>query len=146
MLSTKEVVMVEFSKQAEALGILAMESFRLNSKFLAAGDRLGRDLNITSSRWQVLGSLINADQPMTVAQIARQMGLKRQSVQRVTDWLWEQQLVEYQSNPRHRRAKLVEPTDKGISAHKRLEGRRAVWADDETIRQLRAVLEKESHS
>lgn len=149
--------MIEFSPAANALGELAMESFRLNSMLLAAGDRLGRDMQVTSSRWQVLGALINAGTPLTVAQIARKMGIKRQSVQRIADWLWEQQLVEYESNPRHRRAKLVQPTEKGIKTHDRLEGRRAVWADDvaseldiealqvtiETLRTLRAALEKE---
>ncbi len=122
--------MNELHTPAQTLGNLAIENFRLSSKFLAAGDQLAKDFNMTSARWQVLGTLTNAERPITVAQIARHMGLKRQSVQRVTDWLWEQHLAEYQPNPRHLRAKLVVPTERGLRVLEKLECRRSTWADD----------------
>jgi len=45
---------------------LILEIFRVNGLLLAAGDRLTRDLGLTSARWQVLGAL--AEGPLTAAQ------------------------------------------------------------------------------
>ena len=50
------------------------------------------------------------DQPQTVAQIARDMGHARQSVQRVADILAKEGLVLYQDNPANRRAPLLKLT------------------------------------
>jgi hypothetical protein len=61
---------------------LVLETFRLNGRLLAYGDRLVKPINLTSSRWQVLGSLPR--NRATVSEIARYMGLQRQSVQRVS--------------------------------------------------------------
>jgi hypothetical protein len=68
------------SVAGSALTDLVLEVFRLNGRLLAAGDRMTRPSGQTSARWQVLGA-INPE-PRTVAQIARVMGLARQSVQR----------------------------------------------------------------
>ena len=64
---------------------LVLETFRLNGRLLAYGDGLVRPINLTSSRWQVLGSLPH--NRATVSEIARYMGLQRQSVQRTIDVL-----------------------------------------------------------
>jgi DNA-binding MarR family transcriptional regulator len=90
---------------------LVLEIFRVNGLLLAAGDRLTKDLGLTSARWQVLGAL--AGGPLTAAQIARNMGLKRQSVQRLVDVLSGQGLMTFEENPHHRRAKLVRLTETG---------------------------------
>jgi DNA-binding MarR family transcriptional regulator len=92
---------------------LVLETFRLNGRLLAAGDRLTKDIGLTSARWQVLGTLKNAADPIPVPQIARRMGLQRQSVQRIVDLLFDQGLVAFADNPNHRRAKLVLLTPKG---------------------------------
>jgi DNA-binding MarR family transcriptional regulator len=47
------------------------------------------------------------EKPLSVAQIARNMGVARQSVQRLADNLERQGIVEYAPNPDHGRAKLV---------------------------------------
>ncbi|MDH3233798.1 MAG: MarR family transcriptional regulator, partial [Alphaproteobacteria bacterium] len=41
----------------EAVTALILETFRLNGRLLAAGDRLVGDLGLTSARWQVLGAI-----------------------------------------------------------------------------------------
>ena len=64
---------------------LVLETFRLNGRLLAYGDSLVKPINLTSSRWQVLGSLPH--NRATVSEIARYMGLQRQSVQRTIDVL-----------------------------------------------------------
>jgi DNA-binding MarR family transcriptional regulator len=54
--------------------------FRANGLVLGAGDLLTADDGLTSARWQVLGAVALAERPLTVPQIARRMGLTRQSV------------------------------------------------------------------
>jgi DNA-binding MarR family transcriptional regulator len=54
--------------------------------------------------------------PLPVAGIAREMGLTRQSVQRIADILVERGLADYRDNPAHRRAKLLVATDAGRTA------------------------------
>lgn len=92
---------------------LILETFQLNGRLLAAGDRLTAPLGLTSARWQALGAL--GAGPLPVAQIARNMGLARQSVQRTVNVLADEGLVEFATNPNHRRAKLVALTAEGQS-------------------------------
>jgi DNA-binding MarR family transcriptional regulator len=113
---------------ADPLGALAVEVFRVNGLLLAAGDALTRDLGLSSARWQVLGALELAGRPLSVSQIARNMGLVRQSVQRVADELARDGFVSYAPNPDHRRAKLVIPTRKGREAFAAAMRRQGRWA------------------
>ena len=63
----------------------------------------------------MLGAVI--DTPLTVSDIARSMGITRQSVQRTADLLVADGLLTYRDNPAHRRAKLVAITDDGRAAN-----------------------------
>lgn len=92
---------------------LFLDLFRLNSRMLAAGDRLVANLGLTSARWQVLGTIIAADRPQPVAWLARDMGANRQNVQRIVNDLEREGLVTFEPNPHHRRAQLVVLTKKG---------------------------------
>lgn len=107
---------------------ILLETFRLNGRLLDAGDRMSRDLGLSSARWQVL-STIDQD-ALTVAEIARRMGLRRQSVQRTVNSLRADGFVTLVPNPNHRRAKLVEITDKGDSALRAAFRRQTTWAND----------------
>lgn len=71
------------------------------------------------------------DQPLTVSQIARRvgLGLARQSVQRVADVLVERGWARYVDNPDDRRARLLEPTDRGRRTLGRLRDGQHAWAD-----------------
>jgi DNA-binding MarR family transcriptional regulator len=64
-----------------------------------------------------------------VAQIARAMGLARQSVQRLADLLADEGVVAYRDNPEHRRAKLVELTSEGRRKLDKLNRRQTAWAN-----------------
>ncbi len=108
---------------------LVLEVFRLNGRLLAAGDELTRDLGLTSARWQVLGALELAAEPLPVARIARSMGITRQAVQRVANELAEEGFVRFAANPDHKRAKLVTPTERGRDAYARASQRQARWAN-----------------
>ena len=106
---------------------LVLEIFRVNGLLLAAGDRLTRGLGLTSARWQGLGAL--EEGPLTAAQIARNMGLKRQSVQRLVDLLSEQGILAFEQNPHHRRAKLVRLTEAGRGKYAKMSRIQTRWAN-----------------
>lgn len=112
-----------------ALTALILEVFRLNGLLLTEGDRLTGPLGLTSARWQVMGALRGAGRPLTVAQIGRRMGLSRQNVQRIANDLAAAGFLRFQSNPDHKRAKLVAPTAKGDQALDRLEAVQADWVN-----------------
>ncbi len=106
---------------------LILETFRLNGRLLAAGDGLTADLGLSSARWQVMGAI--ADAPLSVAQIARNMGLTRQAVQRVADVLADEGLVAFAGNPNHRRAKLTCLTAGGRTVLDEVSRRQVDWSN-----------------
>ena len=106
------------SEDRVLLGEAAVTVFRLNGQFLALAEELARPAGLTAARWQVLGAIVQ--QPLSVADIARAMGITRQSVQRIADLVVEQGLAEYVPNPAHRRAKLVQLTAEGDAALDRI--------------------------
>jgi DNA-binding MarR family transcriptional regulator len=111
----------------DALTELVVKTFRLNGLFLDAAEQIARPAGLTAAWWQVLGAVL--DEPRSVAGIAREMGLARQSVQRVADLLADRGLVEYRPNPAHQRAKLVAPTSAGWAAIRALGGTQHEWAN-----------------
>jgi DNA-binding MarR family transcriptional regulator len=107
---------------------LILEVFKLNGRLLAAGDRLTKDLGLTSARWQVIGAVALAGAPRPVANLARNMGLTRQAVQRTVNELHGEGVVAFAANPHHQRAKLVSLTDKGRAAYAEAMRRQVPWA------------------
>jgi DNA-binding MarR family transcriptional regulator len=104
-----------------------IQIFRLSGLLTAAGDELARPAGQSTARWQVLAAVERA--PLPVAQIARALGLTRQSVQRVADVLERERLVAYQDNPEHLRAKLLTLTARGRTALTMIQEAQRVWAD-----------------
>ena len=115
------------SKAGAELTRVILATFRLNGALLQAGDDLIRDLGVSSARWQVLGAVDLG--PLPVAQIARDLGRKRQGVQPTVDRLEKQGLVEFRENPNHQRAKLVALTSKGRSVLDEIHERQEVWVN-----------------
>jgi DNA-binding MarR family transcriptional regulator len=108
---------------------LALEVFRLNGALIAAGDSLAAPLGLTSARWQVMGAVAEARGGLPVAGLARNMGLVRQSVQRVADELAAEGLVRFVPNPHHRRAKLLQLTERGEALFAKVNRRWLAVAD-----------------
>jgi DNA-binding MarR family transcriptional regulator len=106
------------TEAGEVLTDLILTTFRLNGRLLDAAQEMARNGGITAAWWQVLGGIL--DQPRSVAQIGRLMGMSRQGVQRVADLLVARQLAEYRQNPAHRRAKLLACTEAGYWAIRRI--------------------------
>ncbi|MDE0095181.1 MAG: helix-turn-helix domain-containing protein, partial [Gammaproteobacteria bacterium] len=61
---------------------------------------------MTSARWQVMGAVDQSKHSLTVAQIARRMGLARQGVQRIVNDLVELGFVVLEENIDHKRSPL----------------------------------------
>lgn len=113
----------------DALTSVVLPAFELNGEFLAAAKDIAEPAGLTPAWWQVLGATL--DEPLSVAEIARRvgLGLARQSVQRTADILVDKGWAEYVDNPRHRRAKLVQPTGDGRSTLEKLRENQHAWAD-----------------
>jgi len=113
---------------ASALNSISLECFRLTARLNQAADHMARDFGLTSARWQVLSALEQAGRPLTVAAIARLMGLKRQSVQRTADALVDLGYLEFSANPAHRRARLATLTTRSRAVLEALQQRQQAWA------------------
>lgn len=116
--------------QSEAGALLTeviLATFRLNGRLQEVAQRLAAEGDITAAWWQVLGGVL--DEPRTVAEVGRRMGLTRQAVQRVADLLVDRGLAEYRPNPAHRRAKLLACTEAGYWAVRRITLAQVPWAD-----------------
>jgi DNA-binding MarR family transcriptional regulator len=132
--------MAKLGAAARTFSELVVEVFRVNGLALDAGDALSAPTGLTSARWQVLGVVDHG--PAPVAEVARVMGLRRQSVQLTADALLRDGFIEYVDNPRHRRAKLISITKAGTRALRAVEAQHAVWANRLAKRIDRASLER----
>lgn len=140
---------------SDELSELLIEVFRVNGLALSAGDVLAKPAGLSSARWQILGVVDHAATP--VSDIARTMGLARQSVQQTADSLENEGFVQSKPNPNHARAKLIVITPKGRKALRQVERRHATWVKSlaakleakavtktlKTLRELATALENE---
>jgi DNA-binding MarR family transcriptional regulator len=115
------------TEAGDALTELVLEVAWLGGIFTSIGEELARLGEQTLARWVILDAI--EDQPSTVSQIARRRGIARQAVQRVADLLVEEGLAAYEPNPRHRRAKLLRPTQRGRKTLRTIAVAQKKWAD-----------------
>ncbi|QSY94888.1 winged helix-turn-helix transcriptional regulator [Rhizobium bangladeshense] len=118
----------ERTMEGDAFSFFAITALRLAGHLTAAGDRLAKPSGQTSARWQVLAAARHGD--LSVAQIARALGITRQGVQRLADVLEGEGLIAYAGNPQHQRAKLVLLTAKGAERLGAIERAQAGWANE----------------
>lgn len=117
-----------FRRDTRPIDELMFEIFRVNDRLLAVGDATVKHVGLTSGRWLVLGAIALSNAPLPVAQIARNMGLSRQAVQRSTNEMATLGLVETLENPDRRRSKVVALTEAGRVAYETaLERWRVEW-------------------
>lgn len=136
---------------AAALRDLVLEVFRLNGALLRHGAMLTAPVGQTQARWQVIGAVTEATR--TVPQIARQMGMSRQSVQRVADLLVQDRLLTFERNPDHARSPLVRLTTQGRRLEAQLKEIGARWSEsiakgmppgdlEKTVKVIRRVVDR----
>lgn len=120
----------ERTVEATELTRAILSLFRLNSLLLTAGDRLVRELGLTSARWRVLGAILDSEQPQPVSWLARNMGANRQNVQRIVNELRKQDLVTLEANPHHSRSPLVVITARGREVFDQAMRLQIPWIND----------------
>jgi DNA-binding MarR family transcriptional regulator len=108
---------------------LLLEVFKLNGLLILEGDRITKELKLSSARWKVLGALAEKNDSMTVPAIAKKMGQTRQAVQRLANEMVRDNLLLFQNNPNHKRAQLLNLTDKGKETFKKLEKKQMPWVN-----------------
>jgi DNA-binding MarR family transcriptional regulator len=127
------------TREAEAATEVILRTFRANGLLLRSGDLLAAGEGLTSARWQVLGALALAGQPLTVPQIARRMGLTRQSVHATVGHLVADGLLRLVPNADHQRSQLIQLTGFGRAKYRAMERRQVSW-----VSRLAAGLEASS--
>ena len=111
----------------DAFTSFVVQVARLGAEFTAIGEHLAALGDLTLAHWVVLDAA--DDGPFSVAQIARRLGLARQSVQRIADLLARDGMAVYADNPDHRRAKLLRPTAAGRRVVIKIAAAQKGWAD-----------------
>ena len=134
-------------KIGQAFDALLHRVVTLNKLFATAGEALARPAGQTLARTLVLREI--EQEPASVADIARRLRLKRQSVQRVADLLAGDGYLTYTDNPRHRRAKLAQPTEAGRLVLRRVAAEQREWTERlggqigaDKLEQVNALLEE----
>ena len=137
------------TNEGNTLTQLILEIFQINGELLAAGNKITKPFGLTSARWQVMGAIDLAEQPLTVAQIARRMGLTRQGVQRIVNDLKQIEMVELLDNRDHKRAPLIAITAAGAIVMAKVDQAQINWVNqlscnlnERTIHQALNLLEK----
>jgi DNA-binding MarR family transcriptional regulator len=93
------------------MGHLVADVYELAGVLRRDGEQIAKLAGQTQARWQVMS--VAAAGGLSVAMIARRLGLTRQSVQRVADQIVAEGLASFEPNPDHQRSPLVILTPAG---------------------------------
>ena len=128
---------------------LLLDVFKLNGLLLLEGDHITQELELSSARWKILGALAESKESLTVPEIGKKMGQTRQAVQRLANEMARDDLLFFQENPNHKRAKLLNLTAKGKDTFHKLEEKQIPWANaivkdfsESELQQALATLQK----
>jgi DNA-binding MarR family transcriptional regulator len=115
------------SPAARRLARYVADVYELAGELQRCGEMLARGTGQSGARWKVL-SAASVGGP-TVSQLARRLGLTRQSVQRIADALESDGLLRYEANPDHQRSPRAQLTSHGERALAALSAAAAAWED-----------------
>jgi DNA-binding MarR family transcriptional regulator len=96
------------------LPLIVADIYELTGRFRAEGERIAATVGQTQARWQVMSA--GSAGPLTVAQIARRLGVTRQNVQRIADLLVDEGSATFEPNPDHRGSPHLVLTRRGRTA------------------------------
>jgi DNA-binding MarR family transcriptional regulator len=108
--------------KAEAIAELMLEVAQCFFRIRAVGQKTGLITSWGGGAFGFMRSLALLG-PLTVPQIAQMRPTSRQRMQRLSDELAAEGLVEFIDNPKHRRSKLVRLTPKGVARYRKLNDR-----------------------
>jgi DNA-binding MarR family transcriptional regulator len=99
------------AKPQALLPIVVADIYELAGRLREYGEAIAQTVGQTQARWQVMSAA--SEQPHTVPQIARLLGVTRQNVQRIADLLVAEGSAAYQDNPDHRASPHLTLTRRG---------------------------------
>ncbi len=114
--------------QAALFTEIVLKVFRLNGCFLATGDKLVQPLELTSAKWQVMGAVALAGEPLTAPHIAEAMGITRQGVQKQVNALVASGIMVLQQNPDHKRSPRIALSEKGKQLYDQVDDLNSNWS------------------
>ena len=91
---------------------LFREVFKLHAALSAVMDGVHEQAGLSTAQHSIIRTLQEMG-PVTVPEMAGQLGVSRQFVQTVCNRLFAMELLRFEDNPRHKRSRLVVLTDKG---------------------------------
>jgi len=91
--------------------LLVARVFQAAGEMRRSGEVIAAQVGQTQARWQLMS--VVSEGRWTVPDVARDLGVTRQGVQRIADELVADGLAQYVPNPRHRRSPLVQLTARG---------------------------------
>ncbi|WP_030771279.1 MULTISPECIES: MarR family winged helix-turn-helix transcriptional regulator [unclassified Streptomyces] len=131
----------------DEMALLVADVFEAAGLLRRSGEAIAATEGQTQARWQLLSAV--SEEPLTVAQAARRLGIARQGVQRVANDLVREDLAAFRPNPDHRGSPLLALTPHGHHVLERITVRaadvhRALTADipGEEIARARALLHR----
>ena len=107
---------------------LILEVLRLRGSMERHGAALTQPHGQTPARWQVMAAVWGDER--TVPQVARRMGLARQSVQRIANMLVADGLAEFRDNPDHKSSPVLQLTRRGLATIKAITDTQVRWSND----------------
>jgi DNA-binding MarR family transcriptional regulator len=128
------------SPAAQRFAWLVADVYELAGELERNAEKLARSVGQTAARWKVLSAASVGGQ--TVSQLARRLGLTRQSVQRLGDALEADGLIGYEQNPDHQRSPRIALTPRGRRELELLSAAAAQWEDPLAARLSRSELEQ----
>ena len=133
--------MSALTERGQEFSELLAEVYRVNGLLFSAEESLARQAGLTGTRWQVLGVVGHGR--VTVAQVARAIGMTRQGVRETVASLVSLGMVSQRDNPHDRRARQLVLTSRGRAALRSVERRQAAWVNQvaarTTLTDLRAA-------
>lgn len=134
--------MLALTPKGRAFRDILTELWRLRALMVESAEDFTAPVGLTSASWQILGAI--EQNPATVAHVARQLGLTRQTVQETADRMGRDGLVTFLENPDHKRSRLMTPTDRARKALDYLRPRQLQFANlmgaPHTLEQLHTTL------
>ncbi len=109
------------SKIDDQLTALVVAIFRANGTMIQWGDQFVAPFGLTSARWQMLGALALAEEPLSSPRIAKSMGVTRQGAQKQLNLLLDEGLIERLPNPSNIRSPLYRLSEVGQGRYKGVE-------------------------
>ncbi len=115
--------------KAETLLQTMIDAVWVSHKLRAVGARAGAVNAAGGGTWGILHTLMR-DGPKTVPQIARMRPVARQHIQVLANELAGRGLIAFESNPAHKRSKLVVVTPAGVVHYESVKKRLLGLADE----------------